>query len=145
MEEIFAFHSSFHLLLNLCACPCLNINPVDIRYTFLTVKSSCMRVHSDTVVPLLLQSCWRQYRRPLSICTPIVCFISVCLASHSRALWSKNWKAAVFSWWRPESKHRRVPVSGWLRRGHLSLEDKPYCKSDHKDVELDLSLNSSAE
>lgn len=37
-------------------------------------------------------------------------------------------------------------ASEWLvRRGHLSLEDKPYCKSDYKDVELDLSLNSSAE
>ncbi|AWP12322.1 Hypothetical protein SMAX5B_018984 [Scophthalmus maximus] len=48
---------------------------------------------------------------------------SECLASHSGALRSKKRKAAVFSRWRHESKHSRVPVTGSELKRNVSCDE----------------------
>lgn len=71
--------------------------------------------------------------------------VPVWFTCSSRVLRSKSWKAFVVfmveTW-----NQTQLCASDWSAwHGHLSLEEKLYCKSKCKDIELDPSLNSSAE
>lgn len=102
-----------------------------------------------TVVPSLLQSWWRQYSLSLQKATEHLqtnCVFYFCASGKPKQSFMVQELESCCLFLVETRKQTLACASEWLvRRGHLSLEDKPYCKSDYKDVELDLSLNSSAE